>query len=474
MMTGYLALLLLSAGVSVYAILQLRHVHDIANSMILVDNSLLDLHKGLTDALLSEQRYEKKYVLMRDRSLFRRFSESAADFEEHLHEAGRKADSRGLGSVLARAGDLHRAYKDLVFAEAGMIRSGSAYSAAWYRAEKESVLESLGDELQQLRALSQKNMVDKVRHLRETGARATGAGMMTTAAAVGTGLVLSVLITGSITRPLNDMKIKMAEVSGGIRDVDLEISSPPEIAALARSFTVMCGKLRELDTLKTDFYALMSHELRTPLTSIRESTNLFLEGRAGSVTEKQKKLLTIMAEESDRMIDLVSSLLDISRLESGMVAYHFSRREVNPLILRAVNEVLPLAEAKGIRIETKLEDLPLLDLDAERILQVLRNLIGNALKFTPREGRVTVSSRFLGQQAAVSVADTGPGIPGDQAAVIFEKYRQAAVEGRQKLQGSGLGLAIVRHIVHDHGGTVWVESDGKQGSTFIFVLPLCS
>ena len=155
-----------------------------------------------------------------------------------------------------------------------------------------------------------------------------------------------------------------------------------------------------------------------------------------------------------------------------MLSYHFAETDLNPLITQAVTEVMPLAEAKEIRIEQDLKELPLLPVDAERILQVLRNLVGNALKFTPPRGRITISSVHREKKVAVSVRDTGPGIPREEAAFIFEKYRQGSASGPRSAAGTGLGLAIVKHIVHDHGGSVWVESDHGPGSTFTFVLPL--
>lgn len=472
LMTGYLAVLLLAMGVSVYAIVQLTYVRDVTKSVILVDNPLLDLHKGLSDSLLSQQRYEKKYIIMQDDLLYRGFLASKAEFEQYLRTAQQIAESPQLKSVLERAAGLHHSYQELFDNEVRYLSTGRRYPVARYRTEKETMLNALTDELMNIRSLSQQSIFGKVKKLSEAGTRATRAAIVTTVTAVGVGIILSFFITGSITKPLAEMQTKMSEFSSGIREPELNISSPPEIAKLGRSFNLMCEKLKELDRLKADFYALMSHELRTPLSSIKESTNLFLEGRGGSVTETQKKLLSITAEESNRMIELVNSLLDISKLEAGMMAYHFSQVDLNTLIAQAVKEVTPLAEAKRIRIEKKLAELPLLSLDPERILQVLRNLIGNALKFTPANGFIAVSSFSREKGVSVTVTDTGPGISQEHAAIIFDKYRQAGVSGQNKLQGTGLGLAVVKYIVQHHGGSVWVESDGARGSTFTVALPL--
>ena len=472
LMTGYLALLVLATGVSIYAIIQLRHVRDVTQSVILVDNPLLDLHKNLSDALLSETRFEKKFVITRDKVLYDGFLKSKAEFAQNLRDAMRLADSAALKAILKSVADLHTVYQDRFAEEVGYLRSGKKYDAAWYGDEKDRIVNDLIEKLFKVRALSQKSIVDKVKQLSEAGTRATNAAMITTAAAIVIGIVLSILITWSITAPLRAMKKKTREISGGIYEADLNITSPPEIAELGQAFNFMCVKLKVVDKMKSDFYALMSHELRTPLTSIKEGTNLFLEGLGGEVTEKQKKLLSIIAEESNRLIELVNSLLDISKLEAGMVAYNFAKADINPLIARALNEIAPLAESKRIRIDKDLQELPMLSLDTERILQVLRNLIGNALKFTLRGGVVTVSSQPAEGGVSISVRDTGPGIPKEHAAVIFDKYRQAVVAGPHKLQGTGLGLAIVKHIVQDHGGKVWVESEVGRGCTFTMVLPV--
>jgi signal transduction histidine kinase len=133
---------------------------------------------------------------------------------------------------------------------------------------------------------------------------------------------------------------------------------------------------------------------------------------------------------------------------------------------------MPLIESRGIKLEKEIEDILLVSMDTERIRQVLRNLIGNAIKFTPRGGLVRIVACRMDEEVHVSVTDTGPGITQEHIRIIFEKFRQVSPADSRQLQGTGLGLAIVKQIVQAHGGRIWVESKVGQGSSFIFVLPV--
>jgi len=184
----------------------------------------------------------------------------------------------------------------------------------------------------------------------------------------------------------------------------------------------MCEKLKTVDKMKSDFISTMAHELRTPLTSIKEGTSLLMEGVGGGITETQKKLLKIISVESHRLIDLVNASLDLSKIEAGMMAFNFTPAQISPLLQRVVAEVRPWAMAKGVRME--IHDppgLPLVPMDTERILQVLRNLLGNAIKFTPDGGTVNVLARYEEKKVYVTVRDTGIGISRDNLTDIFEK-----------------------------------------------------
>jgi two-component system, NtrC family, sensor histidine kinase GlrK len=470
LMLGYLLLLIMATGVGMYSILQLGKVSEITHSILLVDNSLTDLHKNLTDALLSATRNEKKFVILRDQALYTAFLAAKNDFEKYLQEAVVLADSAAVQDILSRVRDLHQDYQALFEAEVASLQTGKFLPEAQHRREKERLVNEVMEELARLKVLNQQSILQKVQSLDEAGNKARTMAGVITGLALLFGIVLSLSITASITIPLARMKKKTGEIAAGLFKADLNLPSPPEVGALAQALNTMCAKLQEVDRMKSDFYSLMSHEMRTPLTSIKEGTNLFLEGLGGEVTEKQRELLTIIAEESNRLIGLVNPLLDLAKLEAGMVTFHFAEADLSPLVAQAVREVAPLAEAKNISIENDLGEVPPLSLDAERMLQVLRNLLGNALKFTPHGGSIRVSLCRGDAGITVAVRDTGPGIPQEHSRVIFEKFNQVSPDSSRKFQGTGLGLSIVQHIVHAHGGRVWVESEVGRGSTFFFVL----
>lgn len=470
-MMGYLLLLTLATGVSLYSVSKLGRVRDVTHSVILEDNVLLDLNKSLTNTLVTETLQEKKFIILHDQVYYDGFLQAWRDFDRYLASARGLARSPELSAMIDRIGTLHLGYQTLFDEEAALRRTGTPYVAARYRMMKDDAVNALHDALQAMRARVQSNIIGKVTRLNEAVVQAGDVTLIVTVSALVLGIIISLLITRSITVPLKRMAQKTAEIGSGNYGADLDLRSPPEIGALAQAFNFMSAKLRDLDRMKSDFYSLMSHELRTPLTSIKEGTNLFLEGHGGPVTEKQKWLLKIVAEESNRLIGLVNSLMDLSKLEAGMLAYNFTKAELPSLVTTAAGEVLPLAEAKKIRIGTDMDAVPPVTLDPERILQVLRNLIGNALKFTPPGGTVRIAVRHGESGVGVSVTDSGPGIPKEHQSAIFDKFRQATLAGTKKLPGTGLGLAIVKHIIKDHGGTVWVESEEGRGSTFTFVLP---
>ncbi|RJQ49690.1 MAG: HAMP domain-containing protein [Nitrospiraceae bacterium] len=473
LVVGYLIIFVLAITVSIYAIVQLRQVEHVTRSILEVDNRLQDYDRKLTDVLLSMISHERKFIITRDEGLYNRFVLSTREFENYLGQIKGVTDNEYLKDMLLRVERLSRGYISLFEEEVKHVRSGRQYPADKYRDEKEAAADKIMGELRRLRDYTQKSMYDRVEKLGAAEGNAWKVAITMGVTSLITGIIISVFITINITKPLSLIQRKTRDIAKGEFGSDLNISSPPEIKELARSFNIMCAKLKEIDRMKSDFFSLMSHELRTPLTTIREGTNLFLEGLQGTpATEKQKRLMTIINEECNRLINLVNSLLDLSKMEAGMMVYNFAEGDIASLIKRVAREMEPLAETKNIRIETHIQDfLPHIRMDSDRLLQVLRNLLGNALKFTPGEGVVKLSANVNGKTVEVSVMDTGVGISEEKIGVIFDKYQRAVLADSGKITGSGLGLFIAKQIVTAHGGKIMVESVLGKGSTFTFVLP---
>ena len=201
---------------------------------------------------------------------------------------------------------------------------------------------------------------------------------------------------------------------------------------------------------------------------------MVLEG-AFRQSESQEELLAVIRDECDRLIGAVNRILDISRMEAKMMDYHFTECGLLPILQRSVLKLAPLAQRKKIDLELKpCPELPLVKIDPDRIAQVIENLLGNALKFTPDGGNVAVSVSLVenrGRFVRVDISDTGCGIPKEHLERIFERFKRID-RGRETSMGTGLGLAIVKYIIADHGGRIWVRSAPGKGSTFSFAVPV--
>ncbi len=231
-------------------------------------------------------------------------------------------------------------------------------------------------------------------------------------------------------------------------------------------------RFKNLDRMKSEFVATVSHELRTPLTSINMAVDILSQEVLGKVNEPQKDMLATAKDDCERLTKLVKELLDLSRLESGK--YELKRESIN---LRSVVEeaLKPLRlqfREKGIRLETDIaQDTPEVPGDHQQLSWVVTNLVSNALRYTPAEGKVTIHADIAGDSVRVSVSDSGRGIPADAIEVIFDKFVQVKQSTDATPGSVGLGLAIAKEVVEAHGGKIWVESNMGQGSTFFFTIP---
>ncbi|MET0514489.1 MAG: ATP-binding protein [Nitrospiraceae bacterium] len=234
------------------------------------------------------------------------------------------------------------------------------------------------------------------------------------------------------------------------------------------------AKLKQMDRLKSQFLAHVSHELRTPLTSIVGFTDNMLEGLVGSMNLKQEQYLSRIKANGTRLARMITDLLDLSRVEAGKMTMAFDVVALPALASDVIEQLRPLASAKHIRIEwqTNPADIAVWA-DADRVSQILTNLLDNAIKYTHDNGLVTVDlSVSQNGMATVSIADTGQGIPTDALPKLFDPFFRVSKHERAHTKGLGLGLAIVKELVDLHGGAITVESEEGRGTNFRFTLPL--
>ena len=269
-----------------------------------------------------------------------------------------------------------------------------------------------------------------------------------------------------------------------------------ELEAKNRTLHEQNTRLQELDKLKSNFLATVSHELRTPLTSVIGYSEILLDGMAGPLNEEQREYVKTIMDKGETLLSLISQILDLSRIESGNLRLNESDFSIKEVLKVATTNIVPQAQKKQITIETNIaEDLPLLKGDRDKISQIVVNLLGNSVKFTPTGGKITLQcARWTGPRRPhntqgddgagalfdlgdetfirVDVIDTGIGIPREKLARVFERFFQVDNTSTRDFGGTGLGLSIVKSFAEAHRGDVLVDSEVGKGSTFSLLLPL--
>jgi signal transduction histidine kinase/CheY-like chemotaxis protein len=235
-------------------------------------------------------------------------------------------------------------------------------------------------------------------------------------------------------------------------------------------------ELEKASKLQADFSAMIAHDLRSPLMNITGVVEVMMDGMFGAVNDEQRKWLLRIQANSHNLVDLVSDFLDFSKIESGYVNVSKQMISLTELLRKGIENFQVLASNKKVTVTDAIDSsLPSILADPQRLDQVLNNLISNAIKFTGDGGEVTVGASSDGVAGIrVWVQDSGEGIPADEIGDLFQKYRQAGNAKDSNQKGTGLGLVICKMIVEAHGGTIWVDSQEGQGSTFSFLLPLNS
>lgn len=254
--------------------------------------------------------------------------------------------------------------------------------------------------------------------------------------------------------------------------VGRNLSVALENARLYQDALETTEKLQEMDRLKSQFLANMSHELRTPLNSIIGFSRVILKGIDGPLTDMQRTDLEAVYNSGQHLLELINSILDISKIQAGKMELSFEETDLTEIIRVVMSTAKALVKDKPIDLQQSIpQELPIIRADGRRVRQILTNLVGNAAKFT-EEGYIKVVAELAGPEVVMRVIDTGVGIPENKLESIFDEFTQVDGSSTRAVGGTGLGLSITRHFVEMHGGRIWVESVLDEGSTFCVALPI--
>ncbi len=474
---GFGGIVAIVVSLGTYVSLKLGQLNSLTESIALHDSTIIKISEDISNAILSQRSFEKKYLISGDEDFLKKFQEITQVVANKLDELDKTIQSSEYRERLAKVRDAYEQYLSLFEAEQEFIAAKLEYPALVYRQEKEDCINKITVSLQWIINRANLDREEKIRHSEEMSNHVARVATTMSALAAILGLIISFFTTRSINRSILLLRKKTSEIARGNFGERVNITSPPEIKRLADDFNIMSQRLSELDKMKIDFIAHVSHTLRTPLTAIREASSMLLEGTYSNQPEKQYELFKITKEECERLINSVNKILDLSRMEAGMMTYSYRPCDLIHVLQKIIIKLTPIARRKKIDLQFEPKsDMPLVNIDRERIGQAIENLLDNALKFSPQQKgvvRVTCTLSQDGKGVKISVSDNGPGIPAENLQVIFERFRRIE-DGIEIPRGTGLGLSIAKHIISAHGGQIWVESQPGKGSTFSFTLPLAS
>ena len=289
-------------------------------------------------------------------------------------------------------------------------------------------------------------------------------------------LAVSIFVSRQVVTPVQEMMIASRYIAEGHYEERVHVPGDPskgefdELSQLALSFNQMAAKLNQVEAMRRQLIGDVSHELRTPLTAIKGS----MEGLIDGVLPAKEETFLDIYREADRLQRLVSDLQELSRVEAGAYELELQPADVKDLVITAVNRLALQFEDKGVILESDISDsLPSVLADEDRIGQVLLNLVGNALQYTPSGGRVQIEATQFDDEIRIAVIDDGIGIPAEHLEHLFTRFYRIDKSRSRVGGGSGIGLTIAKYLVEANGGRIWAESPGPElGSTFTISLPI--
>ncbi len=465
-----LILVLVLGGVVSFNLERLQEInHEVLvknQKSILVGNRIMDTFEQLV-------QFDEKYFVALDKDYFIRFQGHASNLKKDFSILAALMETKEQQALFNKTVRIFDQYLIWFDTNAPEKRSENT-KFDHLSGERLPYIQAIAANINTISELSRAIITEKTTLSGKMVRRVFIGTIITTILTVLVGMAITIINTRAIKKSVNRLQKQTKEISRGRFEQILTVKGPKEIQDLARHFNIMCRRLEELDELKADFISHVSHELRTPITSIKEASAMLSKGFYADEPEKQQELLTLIREECQRLLKSVIRILDYSKMEARKMEYQIVQLNLPDIIRKSILKLAPLARKKKILLEFSppRTDLPAVCADEDRLIEVLDNLVGNALKFTPSKGKIIISCRRAeeGNNLLVCVEDTGPGIKPEHLENIFYKFKQIDNNLNAKM-GTGLGLSISKYIIKAHKGEIWAQNQKSRGAKILFTLP---
>ena len=470
MIVGFLAIIMIMMGMNGYMIYELDLVSKAAHTTLFSDVTSIDFAKELSGRLYEEDQDAGKYLIAHDNTYFAIFSDASARFSDELDSLIAMQSDPQRYSLLQDVRSKHDAFARALFAEQALSKAINRKEHPRFDQSQFGVFKPLHNALDHFIRLTQSSIDQSMANVELTTRESTRVALVLTFATLLAALAIAFFITRTITRPIEAVIRGTQQIARGSFE-EIRVPSHDETALLADAVNAMSNQLRQINEYKAAMMRQISHELRTPLQTILSAQYILTEQKLGRLNPEQLRILGSMRGNVDKLIKFTNAFLDIAKIEAGKMEYELVLADLLSIVAAAVEDAQVLAERKNIQISVSASPIPYVMADVEKLSQVFSNLISNAIKYTEKEGKITITVERHGNGARVSVADTGVGIALEDLPKIFVKFYQASNASKVATKGTGLGLALVKAFVEGHGGEVSVTSTVGNGSTFVVDLP---
>jgi len=291
--------------------------------------------------------------------------------------------------------------------------------------------------------------------------------------------IIGFFISRSISRPIEELHKATSELEKGNFTARTNVTTNDELGELSRAFNksaialgLMDEEYKQLERTKSEFLSMTSHELRTPITPLKTQLQMLYKQYYGKLTRKQRETLMNILKNTERLNTIIEDFMEISRIEVARLKFNFKRADLRDTVYETVNLMEGFAKEKNIQVSTEVGKLPIINVDPDRVCQVLKNLIHNAIKFSPNNSKIEISAVLRKGYIQFSITDYGIGMSQEDQIRAYEPFYQVKERDEKDYGGTGLGLAICRGIVEAQNGKIWIQSIKGRGSTFYFTVPL--